>query len=170
MTKYIAHCEDYEDADELQEALVETQKAMKAVARRRQKEALERAAAQQSAAASAEAAQVVTAEPMDTENGVAAAPAPKRKREEDSLETTQTPHKKARPETISDSHKEPAELKRDREHSTVMVKRMPSDVTESQIRQFFRDVSFILVRTSCTTGVLTIYIVRTHRGHQILAL
>lgn len=151
MTKYIAHCEDYEDADELQEALVETQKAMKAVARRRQKEALERAAAQQSAAASAEAA---AAELMDTE-GDAVAPAPKRKREEDSLETTETPHKKARPETITDSHKEPAELKRDREHSTVMIKRMPSDITESQIRQFFRDVSFILL-TPFTINVLTI--------------
>ncbi|PCG98944.1 RNA-processing protein, HAT helix [Penicillium occitanis (nom. inval.)] len=133
MTKYIAHCEDYEDADELQEALVETQKAMKAVARRRQKEALERAAAQQSAAAQAAAAEL-----MDTEGGAVAA-APKRKREEDSLETTEAPHKKARPETISKDHKEPTELKRDREHSTVMIKRMPSDVTESQIRQFFRD-------------------------------
>ncbi|EED20383.1 pre-mRNA splicing factor (Prp24), putative [Talaromyces stipitatus ATCC 10500] len=139
MSKYIAHCEDYEDADELQEALVEIQKAMKAVARRRQKEALELAATQQSAAASAEAVQAVAAQQIESESGAAAAAATKRKREDDSLETTETPHKKARSETISNSHEEQVELKRDREHSSVMVKRMPSDVTESQIRQFFRD-------------------------------
>lgn len=141
MTKYIAHCEDYEDAEELQEAIVETQKAMKAVARRRQKEALDRATAQQAAAA-ATAPETVAATQYDSESNAAVVAASKRKRDEDTIDINGVPNKKARPETTSASHEEPAELKRDREHSTVVVKHLPSDIKQSQIRQFFRDVSF----------------------------
>jgi hypothetical protein len=130
MTKYFAHCEDYEDAEELQEAFVETQKAMKAVVRRRQKEALEQAAAQQEAAATAAQAEADST-----------AAASKRKREEETSDVSRLPNKKARPEepAIVESE-EPAEAKRDRENSTVIVKHLPVNVNESQIRQFFREV------------------------------
>ncbi|OKL63757.1 hypothetical protein UA08_00030 [Talaromyces atroroseus] len=141
ITKYIAHCEDYEDAEELQEAIVETQKAMKDVARRRQKEVLERVAAEQAAAVATETAAAAAAKRQyeAESNAAAAAAASKRKRDEDFAQANDVPTKKARPETIQTSYEEPAELKRDREHSTVVVKHLPVNVSQSQIRQFFRE-------------------------------
>lgn len=135
MATYIAHCEDYEDSDELQLALVETRKAMKAVARRREKEAME-AAAQQPAPVQ---------EPPPTENGVLVS---KRKREEEA-DAQALPSKKPRPEDVAQRPSAAAPPKRDRENATVVVKNLPRDISEVRIRQFFRDVSgFVLARLS----------------------
>ncbi|KAH8693899.1 putative pre-mRNA splicing factor [Talaromyces proteolyticus] len=135
VAKYIAHCEDYEDADELQEAFVETQKAMKVVTRRRQKEALEQRVAQEQQQAAALAAQAES----DSNATVF-----KRKREEEASDVNGLPTKKARPEDAAVvDQQEPVELKRDRENSTVIVKRLPLDISEPQIRQFFRECGVI---------------------------
>ncbi|KAJ9311073.1 hypothetical protein DTO271D3_8662 [Paecilomyces variotii] len=127
MTTYIAHCEDYEDSDELQLAVVETRKAMKAITKRREKEALEAAAKQP--------AQAEQAPPA--EDGV---PVAKRKREEE-VEVNGLPAKKARPEEATKPQEEatPPPVKRDRENATVFVENLPKDVSDVKIRQFFRD-------------------------------
>lgn len=127
MQTYVAHCEDYEDSEELQLAVLETRKAMRVINARREREAREVAVQQaQHAAAAAQMAPE-------------AAHAEKRKREEE-LVVNGFPAKKARsePEAVAE---EPVALRRDRENSTVVVKNLPLHLTEHKVRQFFRDVS-----------------------------
>ncbi|KAJ5115131.1 hypothetical protein NUU61_000890 [Penicillium alfredii] len=109
---YISHCEDYEDSDELQMAVIETRKAMRAVTVRREKEAREAAALQQEQQQQWEAA----AESAPTTE--------KRKREDET--------------DINGTEAEPVALRRDRENATVVVKNLPHHTSEHQTRQFFR--------------------------------
>ncbi|KAE8413364.1 hypothetical protein BDV36DRAFT_37530 [Aspergillus pseudocaelatus] len=123
MQTYIAHCEDYEDSDELQLAILETRKAMRAVRARRERDARELAAQHAQQAASSEQA----THPE------------KRKREEEEANVNGLPAKKARgEEEISAAEAEPAALRRDRENATVVVKNLPRQITEHKVRQFFR--------------------------------
>ena len=132
MTTYMAHCEDYEDVEELQLAVVEVKKAMKSVTRKREIAALE--AAQQ---------------PTYADQGathISVSPTGKRKRGDETDASVST-NKKPRPDTNEYTAAErlefePAEPKRDRENATVVVKNIPGDVTEIKIRQYFRDVCF----------------------------
>jgi hypothetical protein len=136
VTTYISHCEDYEDADELQLAIIETRKVMRAVTRRREKEALEAAAVQQAAP---------TAQPASSGLEIGSAIS-KRKREDDTVGANSLPSKKARPEDDASTQNEPIQVKRDRENATVFVKNLPHNANEMRIRQFFRDVSSPLSR------------------------
>lgn len=126
---YITHCEDYEDSDELQLAVIETRKAMRAVNARREREAREAAAAQQQQQQQWEAAMETATSPE------------KRKRED---EDAMPEPKKARSDELPVPSTEAAEtavesnLSRDRENATVMVKKLPKGTTEHAIRQFFR--------------------------------
>jgi RNA recognition motif-containing protein len=126
---YIAHCEDYEDSDELQLAVIETRKAMRAVNARRETEAREAAAVQQQQQQwEAAAAEASTSE--------------KRKREDDA--NGEPTSKKARGEETAIKEEEPVGPSRDREHATVVVKNLPLETSEHQVRQFFRHVSPVL--------------------------
>ena len=125
MQTYIAHCEDYEDSDELQLAILETRKAMRAITARRERDATELAAQQ-------------AQQPASTEQ---AAHPEKRKREEEEANVNGLPTKKARgEEEASAAEAEPAALQRDRENATVVVKNLPHQITEHKVRQFFRHV------------------------------
>ncbi|KAJ5539670.1 hypothetical protein N7513_008002 [Penicillium frequentans] len=126
---YLAHCEDYEDSDELQLAVIETRKAMRAVNARREREAHEAATAQQ----------------QQLNNAVeAASSSEKRKREDETDVNGEPDSKKTRSEeSASEVKEEPSEPRRDREHSTVVVKNLPKDTSEHQVRQFFRHVGTI---------------------------
>lgn len=122
---YVSHCEDYEDSDELQLAVIETRKAMRAVTARREREAREAAAAQQQ-------------QQQQWEAAVEAVPSPeKRKREDEKDEMPET--KKVRNEEAP--AETPAPPPRDRENATVVVTNLPKGTTEHQVRQFFRHVS-----------------------------
>lgn len=126
---YIAHCEDYEDSDELQLAVIETRKAMRAVTARREKEAREAAAVQQQQLQQWEAA----AETSTSE---------KRKRGDEKDANGEPTSKKVRgEEEVNKLEEETAKPPRDREHATVVVKNLPHQTSEHQIRQFFRHVS-----------------------------
>ncbi|GAB1200198.1 hypothetical protein APSETT444_009565 [Aspergillus pseudonomiae] len=123
MQTYIAHCEDYEDSDELQLAILETRKAMRAITARRERDATQLAAQQ-------------AQQPASTEQ---AAHPEKRKREEEEANVNGLPTKKARgDEEASAAEAEPAALQRDRENATVVVKNLPHQITEHKVRQFFR--------------------------------
>ncbi|KAB8261234.1 hypothetical protein BDV32DRAFT_148792 [Aspergillus pseudonomiae] len=123
MQTYIAHCEDYEDSDELQLAILETRKAMRAITARRERDATELAAQQ-------------AQQPASTEQ---AAHPEKRKREEEEANVNGLPTKKARgEEEASAAEAEPAALQRDRENAMVVVKNLPHQITEHKVRQFFR--------------------------------
>ncbi|KAG5290359.1 RNA-binding protein Prp24 [Histoplasma capsulatum G186AR] len=140
MSTYIDHCEHYEDADELQIAVVGFRKAMKALTKRREEEALQ-AAAHQSAAAAATtstglSADVPAMSAMGTGLEVENETTPqgsKRKRIVEEVDVNGSASKKAK----ADDDGTPP--KRDRENATVIVENLPSGVTETRVRQFFRD-------------------------------
>ncbi|KAJ5248068.1 hypothetical protein N7524_012028 [Penicillium chrysogenum] len=124
---YVSHCEDYEDSDELQLAVIETRKAMRAVTARREREAREAAAAQQQ-------------QQQQWEAAVEAVPSPeKRKREDEKDEMPET--KKVRNEEAP--AETPAPPLRDRENATVVVTNLPKGTTEHQVRQFFRHIGTV---------------------------
>ena len=148
---YQYHCEDHEDVEELQSAVLQIWKAKRAVKKRREKEALE---AFESAQLNGQQQQ--TAQP-DTSVSESALNAGKRKRE-DEVEI-QGVSKKIRPDDdIEPSSVEPLATplppKRDRENSTVIVKNLPTKTTETQVRQYFRDVSSPL--STIRSGDLTV--------------
>ena len=134
---YIAHCEDYEDSDELQIAMSETRKAMKAVNARREREARE-AAAQHAQLAQQQVPVEYTMQPE------------KRKREDEAEMNGLPEQKKARaeePVPPPAAAAEPAPVRRDRENATVIVKNLPHHTTEHRVRQFFRHVSISFLST-----------------------
>lgn len=129
LVTYLAHCEDHEDVEEQQLAMVEVKRLEKIVAVRRDNERVADAMAQtQSTHLKGEAKQVAEA--------IAAhQPKSKRKREE---AADNEPNKRSRNET-EEPVIESKELDRDRENATVLVQKLPDDTTEVRVRQFFRD-------------------------------
>ena len=142
MDTFMVHCEDHESVEELQSAVVLVSKLMKIVKRRREKEASEAALLAQASQLYQEA----TDRPQDSKNSG------KRKRKENDLTGNEAIAKKAKPEVVESTETEMVEpartavpaLKRDREHSTVIVYNLPLEVTEVKVRQYFRDVSALL--------------------------
>ncbi|KAF7183629.1 hypothetical protein CNMCM7691_003908 [Aspergillus felis] len=128
MQVYVAHCEDYEDSDELQQAILETRKAMKAINARREKEAREAAALQQQQAAAADLASQAEKRKREDDTGVNGFPSSKKARAE---EPAPAPAPTA-------AQPEPVALRRDRENATVVVKNLPHHIAEHRVRQFFR--------------------------------
>lgn len=129
LVTYLAHCEDHEDVDEQQLAIIEVKRMEKIVAARRENERVADALAQaQTTHLKEEAKQVAE---------VVAADQPKSKRKREDV-TDDEPNKRSRNET-----KEPnlgsMELDRDRENATVLVQNLPHDTTGVKVRQFFRD-------------------------------
>lgn len=137
---YVNHCEQHESVLKVRQACIDRRRSELIVAMRRQKEreAAEEAAAQQ--------------------NANVADGSGKRKREEDAAETNATAAKKTKAgDTDSTSVEAPARMaseapsahsttamaKRDREHTTVIVKNLPVDTTQTRIRQFFTDAGTV---------------------------
>ena len=139
MDTFIYHCQDHETVEEIQRALNLTRKTMKLVTRRRDKEARE--AAELAYQHNQEIPEIGTEVLAITTNG-------KRKRDESENVHDMDSAKKSRPDIIES--KEPpvveqlpsiqAPLKRDRENSTIIVKNLPVNTTQTRVRQFFRDV------------------------------
>ena len=139
---YLYHCEEHEGILALHHARVQCWKTMKIVDKRRVKEAEEAAIAQQQ---QVDAGAAVTTETM-LMNG-------KRKRDEKDDEPDAIA-KKNRSEAVEQRNpsvedhvvaKQPV-MKRDRENATVIVKNLPVDVTETRVRQYFRDVGLSFSR------------------------
>lgn len=138
------HCEDNEDAEELQSSVAHVWKARRAVQKRREKEAYvayekaqveafqQQQQAQQDLASFQEGGQIPS----------------KRKREDaDEVEFS----KKSRLDVAESTEPQdeeqhlpaPSVLKRDRENATVVVKNLPPETTETRLRQYFRDCGTI---------------------------
>ncbi|KAF3479998.1 U4/U6 snRNA-associated-splicing factor PRP24 [Arthroderma uncinatum] len=136
MDAYISHCEHYEDADESQIAMIDVRKAMKALTKRRQREAMQQQYQQQPASQHLQSHHAA-AFPASTEqhgHGDEPQSAGKRKRESEP-ELNGSASKKAKADAIP-SVEAPT---RDREHASVLVKNLPKDIAQMKIRQFFRD-------------------------------
>ena len=143
METFIHHCEDHENVEELQLAVVQVKKATKDTAKRREREALKSADVSTSQQQqNAEFQLNVNADDVSATGG-------KRKREEEIETKTDVITKRLKPE-IAHAEASPTEglstsasslAKRDRENATVIVRNLPPNVTEKRVRQYFRDVS-----------------------------
>jgi squamous cell carcinoma antigen recognized by T-cells 3 len=130
---FLQHCEDHENVEELQDAVVVIRKARKGIAKRRETEALE-------------AAELAQPNGDVTMADAAAVPNGKRKREIEGADSNAT--KKTKQEDPmsgpTDQTLDPSSLlKRDRENTTVIVKKLPANTTETKVRQYFRDCGTI---------------------------
>ena len=145
------HCDNNEDATEIQSASIQISKAKKAVKKRREKEAAEAYEAAQAHALQ----QAHTLKPETSTDSAIGFATSKRKRDDGSLDDPESTgsSKRTRGEGGGNDDNGEAgkevpsipvsELKRDREHSTIVVKNLPRNTTEKRVRQFFSDCGAI---------------------------
>ncbi len=126
------HCEDYEEADELQSATSLVRKVRKTIAAKQQQDVLQ---ATEIAIQKQQAEEDVANRTQEVANGLHIG---KRKRDEDEEEQDT---KRQRNEEVAQQSVEKAagteEPKRDREHASILVQNMPQNATETRIRQYF---------------------------------
>ena len=137
MEVYLQHCNDYELAETLREAQDTIYKTRKGVAKRREREAAQAAAA----AAQVQYTELQQGEVMTDapELESAGTPGSKRKREESTpQETDEVTAKRSKSEAPNG-----ADVKRDRENTSVFVANLPEDATLTKVRQFFREYGHI---------------------------
>lgn len=138
MEVFLQHCNDYELAETLREAQDTIYKTRKGVAKRREREAAQAAAAQpQYVVASREEAMVDAPNVQAADDE--ASPGSKRKRES-SPGGGDAGNKRSRsePEPV-----EGAEVKRDRENTSVFVSNLPSTATITKLKLFFKDYGHV---------------------------
>jgi squamous cell carcinoma antigen recognized by T-cells 3 len=144
MCAYLTHCEDHEDVEELQMAIVEVKKMEKVIARRREAEALKAAAnAQAEAQLAAQRSEEAMPDAADNESKHTG----KRKREGEDESQTDS-NKKSKSEGLNGKKSETPvktekHAKRDRENASILVQNLPEQTTETKLRQFFRDCGTI---------------------------
>ena len=139
------HCEDHEDAEELQSSVAQVWRAKNAVQKRREKEAYD---AYETAQADALQQRQHTQHDISYDQGDNMTNG-KRKRE-DFAEGGSS--KRSRPddsEGLQVQSEEQNSLatslpKRDRENATIVVKNLPLGTNETKLRQYFRDVSLLI--------------------------
>lgn len=138
------HCEDYEDAAEIQSASIQIWKAKTAVKKRQENAAIEAYKAAQTQALQ----QVQTLNPEASADSAMGFATSKRKRVDEATDPEdEGGAKKSRGNEQGGSDKEErpsavsSEPRRDRENATVIVKNIPEGTTETRIRQYFRNVS-----------------------------
>lgn len=133
MEIYVRHCMVYADSKSLITAIDIVHWLSKNVARRREKEAAEAAAlyAQQ---------QPATVESTDQSPGTS-----KRKRETALDEVDGIANKKVKnsEQEVDEEAAREQHLKRDRENTTVLVTNLPAQVTQTKVRQYFKDYGHV---------------------------
>ncbi|KAF1919133.1 hypothetical protein BDU57DRAFT_512038 [Ampelomyces quisqualis] len=141
---YINHCEQHESVIKVRSAAIERRRAERAISIRRQKE--------QTDAASLASRQATPPSEYVDNSG-------KRKRDETNQEQDVTTKKiriaqvqglssaavngEARRASEAPSETASAAQKRDREHTTIIVRKLPADTTQTRIRQFFTDAGTV---------------------------
>lgn len=138
---YVNHCEQHETALKVRSAAMEGRRAERIVSVRREKECAHAAA---------------TAVPQDTPDSQAADASGKRKREDGDEEAVlkKSKHRDAEaPKTVvngearvaseAPSEARSAGPKRDREHTSIIVKKLPANTPQNRIRQFFTDAGTV---------------------------
>ena len=143
MDVYLQHCNDYELPETLHNAMDTVYKARKGVAKRRERENAEAAAAY---AAQVQAAQQPAANSATPDTAAQDSPSgSKRKREETPHDASQGAFKKVKNTEVNGVHDAAHEqhLKRDRENTSVMVTNLPSDVTATALKKYFREYGHI---------------------------
>ncbi|RFU36089.1 hypothetical protein B7463_g182, partial [Scytalidium lignicola] len=131
MEVYIRHCNIYEDVHSLGRALDNVHIESKAVARRREREAAEAAAVYAQQQSGAEEQVQATA---GTPSGIS-----KRKRPE----TDSADDGIAKRVKNGSPDSELQQLKRDRENTSVMVRNLPLETTQTKLKQYFKEYGHI---------------------------
>jgi squamous cell carcinoma antigen recognized by T-cells 3 len=135
MEIYLQHCETYEYPQTLAEAVDIVYTNSKEVAKRRQREAAD-------AATAYVAQQQNQAAPVVAESATDMSPSGTSKRKRDSVtDVDGTTSKKIKGEVNENQVSQP--LKRDRENTTVLVTNLPPEVTQTKVRQYFREYGHI---------------------------
>jgi len=135
MENFLQHCETYETPQTLAEAVDIVHTASKVVAQRRQREA-----------ADAETAYIAQqehqAEPVIVEPETDISPSGASKRKRDSVtDVDGTVSKKIKGDVNGNQASQ--HLKRDRENTSVLVTNLPPDITQTKIRQYFKEYGHI---------------------------
>ncbi|KAI1002756.1 hypothetical protein K3495_g5445 [Podosphaera aphanis] len=128
MEIYIKHCHECENVGVILQALDTVHRISKGVVKRRQREAAEY---QKEKGALEKAAETV-----ETESSLGTS---KRKFQDD--QETESVSKKAK--LLADETSKEQFLKRDRENTTIIVANLPSEVTQTKVRQYFKDYAHI---------------------------
>ncbi|KAF2840240.1 hypothetical protein M501DRAFT_1002554 [Patellaria atrata CBS 101060] len=127
---YLSHCEQHENVQQVQRAIIDARKRTNEVRARRQREA-------EAAAVQTQQGDFSASQPMDVDANTST----KRKRDDDSTEATS---KKVKPEESVDGVlPTETEMKRDRENTTVTVKNLPPGITETKLRKFFGECGMV---------------------------
>lgn len=159
MEIYIQHCESYGDAQLLAAAIDTVHRNMKGVTKRRNREARE--------AAAAYTAEVQTQpETAVTEHMADPLSSAMLKRKRDSApQTDENAAKKIKGDDNSSSQ----HLKRDREHTSVLVTNLPKDVTQTKVRQYFKGYGHInnLVMNLESDGLSTAALVEFRSAEDV---
>jgi squamous cell carcinoma antigen recognized by T-cells 3 len=157
---YLQHCNDYEPPTSLRNATDRVQKATKALKKRREQEQQEKEDAyaayynEQQAGATDESAATQDAKRKREELQSGAdeeADGARKRRKNDS----QPSDAQAAPRETSGA--EDQAQKRDREHTTILVDNLPHDITQTKLRQYFREYGQVknvtaLVRNDATNS------------------
>ncbi|ODA83125.1 hypothetical protein RJ55_01634 [Drechmeria coniospora] len=137
---YLQHCNDYELPASVRRATDMVHRAERAVRKRRQREEEEKAAAY-AAYYGGEQVEQPVAETGNSPTG------PKRKREivpgGEDAEAASKRRKKSGEDVEVQAGKIQEGAKRDRENATILVEGLPADVTQTKLRQYFRDYGHI---------------------------
>jgi RNA recognition motif-containing protein len=135
MEIYLQHCETYEDPQTLAEAVDFVHTYSKGVAKRRQREAAE-------AATAYVAQQEHQAEPAIAEPATNMSPSGASKRKRDSVTDMDSTVSKKIKGNMSDNQVS-QHVKRDRENTTVLVTNLPPEITQTKVRQYFKEYGHI---------------------------
>ncbi|KAI1850346.1 hypothetical protein JX265_002244 [Neoarthrinium moseri] len=142
------HCNDYEQPPTLRRALDTIHKTRRGIEKRR---ARERAEAESAYAAQAQAAQqAAAAEVVDV--SMSESPSGSKRKRADTMEEATTAITNKRPKNAdvngTDAAASDQSLKRDRENTSIMVRNLPPDVTQTALKKYFRDYGHILNLTT----------------------
>lgn len=134
MEIYLRHCNNYEEVDALLKAMSTVHRLSRGVAKRREREAAEAAAIY---------SQQVEVEADAVLEG--STPSTKRKRDAESEDLDGGAKKKTKAELNSVDQNDLREqfLKRDRENTTALVSNLPPEVTQTRVRQYFKEYGHI---------------------------
>ncbi|MBN73366.1 MAG: hypothetical protein CME32_29260 [Gimesia sp.] len=165
---YLQHCNDYEPSASVRRATDKVHKASKETRRRREREQKEREELYYAQQAEAEHT-TAPGQPAETANDA------KRKRTNSQVgEEFEAASKRQKSDTAtihgglaSSSQHQEAETKRDRENATILVDNLPADVSQTKLRQFFREYGHInnitaLVRNESTQTATALIEFKTH--------
>ncbi|KZZ86906.1 Nucleotide-binding, alpha-beta plait [Ascosphaera apis ARSEF 7405] len=137
---YLAHCEDYESADEMQIAIIVVKKALRELDKRRQTRRLNVTNPNEATRHQDSHPTVSPLERFKLEESADNYAISKRKREtEDSMAALAAKRARATPEVESAQMIPQLPPKRDRENASVIARGLPPDVAAGRVKQFFRD-------------------------------